>query len=70
VEVTSVTTTVQVPAGRFTGCVQTVEQSTTAQRKVTTVFCPDIGITLLEVEGSIGDDYARERGAALIRQRA
>jgi hypothetical protein len=61
VEVTSVTATVQVPAGKFTGCVQTVEQSTTAQRKVTTVFCPDVGITLLDVEGSVGEEYGRER---------
>jgi hypothetical protein len=61
VEVTSVTTTVQVPAGRFTGCVQTVEQSATAQRKVTTVFCPDVGITVLEAEGSVGEEYGRER---------
>jgi hypothetical protein len=61
VEVTSVTASVQVPAGKFTGCVQTVEQSATAQRKVTTVFCPDVGITLLEVEGTLGEDYAHER---------
>jgi hypothetical protein len=61
VEVTSVNATVQVPAGKFTGCVQTVEQSVTAQRKVTTVFCPDVGITLLDVEGALGEEFGRER---------
>lgn len=63
VEITRVDASVEVPAGRFSGCVETVEQSATAQRKVTTVFCPEIGITLLEVEGSLGDDYGRERAA-------
>jgi hypothetical protein len=61
VEVTSISATVQVPAGRFAGCVQTVEQSTSADRKVTTAFCPDVGITLLEVEGSTGEGYGRVR---------
>lgn len=63
VEVTSIDKAVEVPAGRFTGCVETVEQSATAQRKVTTVYCPDVGITLLEVEGSLGEDYGRERAS-------
>jgi hypothetical protein len=63
VEVSDVAASVEVPAGRFSGCVQTIEQSTSGQRKVTTVFCPDVGITLLEVEGSAGDDYDRERAA-------
>jgi hypothetical protein len=61
VEVTSLTAAVQVPAGRFSGCLQTVEQSNNAERKVTTVFCPDVGITLLEVEGSTGEGYGRVR---------
>lgn len=61
VEVTRISASVQVPAGKFTGCVETVEQSASAQRKVTTLFCPDVGITVLEVEGAVGDDYGRER---------
>jgi len=63
VEVTSTDKAIEVPAGRFSGCIETVEQSATAQRKVTTVYCPDVGITLLEVEGSIGEDYGRERAS-------
>lgn len=61
VEVTSVSANVKVPAGSFTGCVQTIEQNASAQRKVTTVFCPHVGITVLEVEGSVGEEFGRER---------
>jgi hypothetical protein len=61
VEITSITASVQVPAGSFSGCLQTVEQGATAERKVTTVFCPDVGITRLEVEGSTGEGYGRVR---------
>ncbi len=61
VSITNVNASVKVPAGSFDGCIETVEQSPNAQRKVTTVFCPDVGITVLEVEGAIGDDYGRER---------
>ncbi len=52
---------VQVPAGRFTGCVETIEESPAVKKRVTTVFCPDIGIVSLDAEGAIGDDFGRER---------
>lgn len=57
--------TVKVPAGSFSGCVETVEESVAVRKRVTTVFCPDVGIVSLEAEGSLGDDYGRER--ALLR---
>jgi len=56
---------VDVPAGHFKGCIETVEESTTVKKRVTTVFCPDIGIVSLEAEGAIGDDYGHEK--ALLR---
>lgn len=52
---------VQVPAGRFTGCVETIEESAAVRKRVTTVFCPDIGIVSLDAEGTIGDEFGRER---------
>lgn len=52
---------VQVPAGSFSGCVETIEESVAVRKRVTTVFCPDVGIVVLEAEGSLGDDYGRER---------
>jgi hypothetical protein len=51
VKVTSVNSNVDVPAGKFTGCLQTVEDAKlgAATRKTTTVFCPGVGITVLEI---------------------
>jgi hypothetical protein len=65
VTVRSTDKSVEVPAGKYTGCVETVEESVAVQKRVTTVFCPNIGIVLLDAEGSIGDDFGRER--ALLR---
>jgi len=52
VRVTSVNQTVDAPAGKFSGCLQTVEdaQLGSATRKTTTVFCPGVGITVLEIQ--------------------
>ncbi len=50
--VTSVNLSVDAPAGKFSGCLQTVEEAKlgAATRKTTTVFCPGVGITELEIE--------------------
>ena len=52
VKVTSVDMNVVVPAGKFSGCLQTVEDAKlgAATRKTTTVFCPGVGITVLEID--------------------
>lgn len=52
VKVTSVDLSVDAPAGKFSGCLQTVEDARlgSATRKTTTVFCPGVGITVLEIE--------------------
>lgn len=51
VKVTNVNLSVDVPAGKFSGCIETVEQAQlgAATRKTTTVFCPGVGITVLEI---------------------
>lgn len=61
VVVRSIDASVEVPAGRFSGCVETIEESPAVKKRVVTVFCPDIGIVSLEAEGSVGDDYGHER---------
>jgi hypothetical protein len=52
VKVTSVNQSVDAPAGKFSGCLQTVEEAQLGAmaRKTTTVFCPGVGITVLEID--------------------
>jgi hypothetical protein len=53
VKLTAINQTVEVPAGKFAGCLQTVEEAklSAATRTTTTVFCPGVGITTLQIEG-------------------
>jgi hypothetical protein len=52
VKVTSVDLSVDVPAGKFSGCIQTTELAKLpgATRTTTTVFCPGVGITVLQIQ--------------------
>lgn len=54
VKVTSIEQSVNVPAGKFSGCLQTLEdaQLGSARRRTTTVFCPGVGITVLQIEAN------------------
>ena len=56
VKVSAVDQSIDVPAGKFSGCLQTIEQAQlgAATRKTTTVFCPGVGITVLEIEANEG----------------
>ena len=63
VRITSVNRTSEVPAGRFTGCLETVEElvSSEVKKRTKTLFCPDVGITQRETEGEAGGQVAHER---------
>jgi hypothetical protein len=63
VKVTSVNHSVDAPAGKFSGCIQTVEEAQlgAATRKTTTVFCPGVGITVLEIEAQEGGTSVLQR---------
>jgi hypothetical protein len=46
---------VDVPAGKFVGCIETIEEVLTRSgkdpaRRVTTTYCPDVGVALLHAE--------------------
>jgi hypothetical protein len=62
VEVMAVGVRVEVPAGRYSGCLETRETSdpTGYSATITTVYCPDVGVVRLEVEGSTGEDILHE----------
>jgi hypothetical protein len=58
VRVTALDRAVDVPAGRFQNCVETVEEvRAPAQKKATTVFCPEVGMVLLQAEGTAEGEY-------------
>jgi len=63
VKVTSVNQSVDAPAGKFSGCLQTVEEAQLgpATRKTTTVFCPGVGITVLEIDAQQGGTSVLQR---------
>ena len=63
VRVTSIDRKVVVPAGRFEGCVETVEEMTTnaGTKRTTTAYCPGIGIALRETEAEQEGERAVER---------
>jgi hypothetical protein len=55
---------ISVPAGKFSGCVETQETASAPQQKqVKTVFCPDVGIVLLEAEGLVEGNLIHERAS-------
>ena len=59
VTVTKTDRSIEVPAGKFTGCVETLEQDSTGMKQATTVFCPDVGMVSFDVEGTSGTVYNR-----------
>jgi hypothetical protein len=60
VRVVSLERSIEVPAGHFKGCVETQEESVATGSKITTVFCPDVGIVLIDAQGQAEGDYDRE----------
>ena len=61
VTVTKTDRRIEVPAGEFTDCVETVEQDRMGIKQATTVFCPDAGMVSFEIEGTSGTVYTRVR---------
>ena len=58
VRVTAVEQIIDVPAGRFVGCFTTEES--TSNKRVSTTFCPDVGMVAMDLEGMVDGDYARQ----------
>ncbi len=57
---------IDVPAGRFVGCVRTVEREdgTGGSKQVTSVYCPHVGLVLLDAE-AVGDQGLNRETAVL-----
>ncbi|WP_438040449.1 hypothetical protein [Sorangium sp. So ce128] len=63
--ITAVDVAIEVPAGRFTGCVQTVEErlGDRPARYVST-FCPDVGVVVIEAAGGASHERAELKSYA------
>ncbi|HLV22188.1 MAG TPA: hypothetical protein VKZ49_14945 [Polyangiaceae bacterium] len=60
VRITAVDRAIQVPAGSFLGCLETVEQSPSPPRSITTIFCPHVGIVQLDVSAEVEGELSQE----------
>jgi hypothetical protein len=62
VRVVAVDQEIDVPAGHFTGCMRTVEESRVAgvSRSVTSVYCAHVGLVTLEATGGSEEGPSRE----------
>jgi hypothetical protein len=65
VRVSAVDKIIEAPAGKFVGCVETMEQvlapsGKNPARRVTTTYCPDVGIVLLHAEAWEGAAHVGE----------
>lgn len=58
VRVASVTRSIQTPAGGFEACVETVEEAEAPPKRATSVFCLDVGLVRLHIEGALGEEAA------------
>jgi len=56
VRVASVTRAIQTPAGAFQACVETVEEAATPPKRATSVYCLDVGLVQLHIEGELGEE--------------
>ncbi|HKQ70339.1 MAG TPA: hypothetical protein VJT73_13410 [Polyangiaceae bacterium] len=71
VRITAADSIAHVPAGKFVGCLETTEELRRAARaaaapsnparRVTTTYCPDVGVTTLRVEAWEGSRHIDER---------
>jgi hypothetical protein len=70
VRITRVEVSVTVPAGRFTGCLETVEERSQGplSQSSTKLFCPEVGIVSLHTEAESGNqsmsDWAELKSTA------
>jgi len=63
VTITNVARSVTLPAGSYSGCLETLEEAVTTEgeKRTTTVFCPGVGIALRETEAEQEGLRASER---------
>ncbi|MCA9630894.1 MAG: hypothetical protein KC766_24680 [Myxococcales bacterium] len=63
VRITRTDVPIETPAGSFRGCLETQEDAggAEAQSRVTTLYCPDVGIVRLDIMTQEGNELVEER---------
>lgn len=56
VRVASVTRSIQTPAGSFQACIETVEETPAPPKRATSIYCLDVGLVRLHIEGEHGEE--------------
>ncbi len=59
VTITQLDMTLELPAGHFEHCLETIEESTLPAKRATSVFCPGVGLAQFIVESDAADDLSR-----------
>ncbi|MCB9585614.1 MAG: hypothetical protein H6718_09460 [Polyangiaceae bacterium] len=63
VRITQMDVAIETAAGSFKGCLETQEEAggAEAQSRVTTLYCPDVGITRIDIMTQEGNELVEER---------
>jgi len=56
VRVASIDRAISTPAGGFKACVETIEESLAPPKRATSVYCLDVGLVSLHIEGALGEE--------------
>ncbi|HEU5073253.1 MAG TPA: hypothetical protein VFU02_03755 [Polyangiaceae bacterium] len=58
VRVSSLTRSIQTPAGGFEACLETIEEAPAPAKRATSVYCLDVGLVRLHIEGALDAEAA------------
>ena len=56
VRVASIDRAIRTPAGGFQSCIETIEETLAPPKRATSIYCPDVGLVSLHIEGELGEE--------------
>lgn len=56
VRMASIDRAIRTPAGGFKACIETIEEALTPPKRATSIYCPDVGLVSLHIEGALGEE--------------
>jgi hypothetical protein len=58
VRLASIDRDIRTPAGAFEACLETVEETLAPPKRATSIYCLDVGLVSLQIEGALGEEAA------------